>query len=516
MRSDLQNKVFWWDESGQFWMALGQNHVSDFGTQTRGVFDGIAEGWRGFNLDPPGFTIILRLWVDLFGHSALALRLLPLTFMLGAFFFSIFILRRLTLQPRTFWIILPILTWPLFNSQSIHYATELRAYSSEIFWMIVAAFAGTKLASKYSPSRHAALYLVLTLGILLSRYSFAIFAVAILISSLVIQIRSTDSFSNIFAMIMSGPAVFIGPILIVFFSGHSAPNYVRQATLRNNFSLRFIAGTIKNNFLESVHLATGLVIGIAFVLIVAQILHVLKAKKSTEQVGIPKYFTFNLTEEELFLVISIVATTALFASASLLGLHPWATYARWSIGLVGLAWMALTLLPSLVHHLIALSGLKPRLPRHINSLRKYLGVGTCLIIPCYAAIGSLSFERPSYFPLTVQDYEGFERQVEREVGGKSLALEETFPALYLVDSWLWPTWRMWWETDIYESPTKLFPERASRFDDAQDLDRLLQGWKRNTCSRYDLLIVGGDQGSEVVCSVPGYEDRRAFVLRTEG
>ena len=83
---NLNSPNFWFDESGQFWLALGQNHFSAANT----VAQSIKEAWnnsKSFNLDPGGFTLLLRGLIYSFENtSPLILRSLPFFFTIALCF----------------------------------------------------------------------------------------------------------------------------------------------------------------------------------------------------------------------------------------------------------------------------------------------------------------------------------------------------------------------------------------------------------------------------------------------
>ena len=81
VKNNLFNNFFWLDESGQIWMAQGQNHFSPQGSPTRG-FQAIMENNSNYNLDPGGFTLLLRVWISMTGFETFTIRLLPYSFYL--------------------------------------------------------------------------------------------------------------------------------------------------------------------------------------------------------------------------------------------------------------------------------------------------------------------------------------------------------------------------------------------------------------------------------------------------
>ena len=58
--NSLVDYYFWYDESGQFFLAKGLNHDSDPLAQPQGLLSAL-ENNRYYNMDPGGFTILLYL-----------------------------------------------------------------------------------------------------------------------------------------------------------------------------------------------------------------------------------------------------------------------------------------------------------------------------------------------------------------------------------------------------------------------------------------------------------------------
>lgn len=86
--------ALWYDESGQFYIAAGLNHYS----ATNSVWGGIHDIWvnnYSYNLDPGGFSVILRSWQSI-ATNEYWIRLLPFTFFFIYLFFLYKIVVRLT------------------------------------------------------------------------------------------------------------------------------------------------------------------------------------------------------------------------------------------------------------------------------------------------------------------------------------------------------------------------------------------------------------------------------------
>ncbi|MDR2407234.1 MAG: glycosyltransferase family 39 protein [Bacteroidales bacterium] len=166
---------FWYDESGQFWMAKGLNHYSAPFSETGNISDVLINN-STHNLDPGGFTILLH-YVTFIGNSPLVLRLLPFSF----FLLSYFIVTKLSKIWCENTLINLFSGFILFLSPLImYYSFELRAYSMEMFATLFAVYITYKRHSIFT-NRHQLMFPLL-LGIILalgmsSRYS-AIVSVA--------------------------------------------------------------------------------------------------------------------------------------------------------------------------------------------------------------------------------------------------------------------------------------------------------------------------------------------------
>lgn len=125
--TSLSNPGVWFDESGQFWMALGLNHFSTPGSVPSGLSDLIRNN-AAFNLDPGGFTLVLRLWMRSFGYSVESLRSLPFAFFVANCVLLIKICREMGIKSELSFLSPAIL---LINPLQLYYAFEIRPYSAE-------------------------------------------------------------------------------------------------------------------------------------------------------------------------------------------------------------------------------------------------------------------------------------------------------------------------------------------------------------------------------------------------
>lgn len=125
---------YWFDESGQYWMAQGQTHYAGPGTPAGGLSDILAAN-AAANLDPGGFTLLLRLWSELLPVALL--RLLPLLFGLLAVVLAVILVR--TVSNSTIGIAALAGSIVLLSPLLHEYSFELRAYTMEAASTLLAA-----------------------------------------------------------------------------------------------------------------------------------------------------------------------------------------------------------------------------------------------------------------------------------------------------------------------------------------------------------------------------------------
>ena len=132
-KNNLSNANFWFDESGQFWMAKGLNHYSPPLTPEEGLGSVFKQN-SNYNLDPGGFTVILHYWSKI-SNSATWLRLLPYIFFV---FSSVSLALLVYLWTKSFVLSLIFLNIiNIYKGSLWHFGFELRSFSMEYFGVIV-------------------------------------------------------------------------------------------------------------------------------------------------------------------------------------------------------------------------------------------------------------------------------------------------------------------------------------------------------------------------------------------
>lgn len=163
---NLDIPYLWYDESGQFYIAKGLNHWSEFGAPDGSVADVIHNNAR-YNLDPGGYSLLLRLWIEIGGTSHLWLRALPLLLFALAIAAIIHLIFRLTHD--RLWAAIAGLT-PYLITWAI-YSFELRPYPMELAGIILGATAVFSIREKPYSYRRLLLW-SLTLSVFLTaRYA---------------------------------------------------------------------------------------------------------------------------------------------------------------------------------------------------------------------------------------------------------------------------------------------------------------------------------------------------------
>jgi hypothetical protein len=171
--SNANNEGFDQDEAGQFWMAKGLNHYSNILAKNGDFANSIINN-RNYNLDPGGFTIILRFWTFI-SNDILWLKFLPFVFFtLFCFYFikTIYLLTN-NWNYSLIGIILIIVVDNVFN-----FITYLRPYSMEYFGAAFALYLLLKTQAKLTKKELFQFGLIMCL-FAFSRYTFSVNIVAI-------------------------------------------------------------------------------------------------------------------------------------------------------------------------------------------------------------------------------------------------------------------------------------------------------------------------------------------------
>ena len=390
---NLANPNFWFDESGQFWMALGLNHYSPSFSQRSGLVDVIINN-MGYNLDPGGFTVILHYWT-LISSSPVWLRTLPFLFFLVS---AVFLWRIACRFTSNSCLALGVAVLALFcvDNRYVHYAFELRAYSMNYCGVIVSVF----LLMRYFENQNRLNMFLFNLAMsffIFSRYSFIITAFSLSVVVLIYNRKDIAHFIKkyIFSYI---PLVISVPIVVFMglkMNSGIAPSYVSDLLLSGkdwHEIIRIVSSVLLSPYL-------------GVVLCLAVLWGVLRIKNNA----------FIKVEA---LLIAIAIEHCVFFALSMSGRHSWGYASRWDFDLRTLSLISAVIVGAyLVNHHIQLpkkyvaQGVSPNLPIWINRLFLWTGkyaffVCTILIISyaCYLPLtGKKSFGPGDYLYTILKD-----------------------------------------------------------------------------------------------------------------
>ncbi len=385
---------FWWDEAGQYWMSLGQYHLSDAGTPAGSVIDGLYQGRNGWNLDPVGFTILLRGWIEVFGASPMALRALPfvayvLTFLVGA------ALGRVMRLP---WFVSLAVSLSVISSAVVsQFATELRAYSLELLGVGVTA---TLTICVVVGSRRAgvALPVAFLFFTIFSRYSFVV-AVGASCTTLAFATVMVRSRRLATALAAAAVGAFLSAAFVLWnvgaFGGarQASPGYTDRLELAGPEAPTILLGTLRENFATGSQILVGLFLLTSGVVLVAGWL-----RRRTEPADAGELRGSPVLRPWHGALLFVVSYEVLAAALSVLGLAPWNAAYRWSIGLYGVALVAgLGLLSQLFEVLPAWSSQAPTTTaRRRQSALLALAIAASLLLALGASLRIVRFDRTYY------------------------------------------------------------------------------------------------------------------------
>lgn len=208
----LADWFLWYDEAGQFYISKGLCHYSEPFAPYSGVCD-VFHYNRYFNLDPGGFSVLLHYWSMLSNHYAY-LRLLPLLFFLVFIFVAYKIGMQLfhdhfpAILLASVFLISPIIT---------HLAGELRAYSMEMFGVLISLYYLKRIDNNLSIPKLLILALILNV-FMTSRYDFVIYAFVISLCVIFIACKQNGFYKAILPIMIYSFVMLIGVALVYLVS----------------------------------------------------------------------------------------------------------------------------------------------------------------------------------------------------------------------------------------------------------------------------------------------------------
>ncbi len=325
------------EEAGQFWMAKGLNHFSDLG-EPDGNISELINNNRIFNLDPGGFTLLLRFWTGIFGNSIVSLRFLPFLFLLIS---AVTFRSLLNLFSFNKWIVnlSPLLF--LLSKDLISFGFTVRAYSFEICGIILSLYFLSQSVLYYK-NRHL-IYLFMILSIFaFSRYGFFIEIGACLVLLLASYIKRLPILFNNKIVVSGFLILGISLSIIYYFSlqyqlkntNFHGPEYAYLKTLKGQASFKDGLEIFFANF-------TKLRI-IPFSILILIVIFGIFIKK------IPQFGKYKILLS-YFLIYTILAIFL-----SIVGLYPWDVTSRNSLPFQFFSILSICILLDWSHQFISL------------------------------------------------------------------------------------------------------------------------------------------------------------------
>lgn len=207
----LSNGLFWYDESGQFFISQGLNHYSEPLETRKGIVDVILNNSH-YNMDPGGFSILLYLWTFI-STTPIFIRLLPLFFFLGILLLTYFILKDCTSnQLYAEFGVLCIFLFLIYENS----VAELRAYTMELFFFFATIRLIQKFDNNYSVIRLISIIICLCM-LCSARYSGIVISFVI-VCYLVCRIFKDNNFSYFIykAILLGCPLLALVVAIYVF------------------------------------------------------------------------------------------------------------------------------------------------------------------------------------------------------------------------------------------------------------------------------------------------------------
>ncbi|MCD7850867.1 MAG: hypothetical protein LUH63_14710 [Parabacteroides sp.] len=348
---NLDNPNLWFDESGQFWMSMGLNHYSSPYSKAGGLLDIIYNNSK-YNMDPGGYTLLLRPWLEI-STNTIWLRGFSFLFFLFTLAIFIYYCRRWT-GDLLFAVIISLL---LFASPYvIQNSFELRPYSWSFFSIICCFFIVEKLKSETRLGYFGVAGLLL--GILMwGRYNCIVQVFGSILVLFILLYNQDRKFYSVCKkiIIMSLPVLIsLIAILIITFAnqriGSTTAEYVKWITIRYNLS----------------YFASFPFWGSVFPLIIYLVFYIIVKKQYSNNItpSLDVLFYFTIVENILFVILSI------------LGFYPYSFRHRWNVDLHVLSLLNLCSVVCVIYNYISYN---KRIGERSNLLN-YIGVSFCLIV----------------------------------------------------------------------------------------------------------------------------------------
>jgi hypothetical protein len=352
---NLFDPSLWLDESGQVWMALGQNHISDIGSPVRSLFSGLTQ-INQFNLDPPGFTILLRFWLEVFGTTPYSLRFLPYTFFLLTFCFSYFYIFKLIPQGKNRSLAIILVSLLLFSPLIRDYSIEIRAYSLSVFLALLLIMGVTKSILNPYSSTYAVTAMFFSLLALIFHYSLIPLLSLTICSFGYLFLKTRRNLYLVLISVQLASIALIWNFFTRYQNSGTAPSYLTSVFFTpSNFD------GWDSIIFRNISSPPGAIRFVFFLWVFIRIFRVIKTGGLNE--------SFWKKDRNMAIILVILYTGLQFVF-SFLGLLPLANYTRWSLPDYGIS----------VYILIVLGA-------RIKAIRWSMGRTSLLAIPLSLIIG---------------------------------------------------------------------------------------------------------------------------------
>jgi len=375
--SNLSSPHFWFDEAGQYWIAMGQNHFSAAHSPLGSLHD-VWSNSKHSIADPGGFTLLVRFWSELFGSSPVTLRLLPALF--GAFFFVlIFAWCRRNLLPA--YVACAISAFMLVLPNLVEELVELRPYSMELCGVLALGMATLVFLEK--PTRFTLAVLIFVDALfLLSRYSFVVYSLAAC-SLLAFRFIGLRPHRLLIATAIGVSLLWMAAIYFFMLRYQSAdatpPPYVQQYMIWHH--LERIPTILRHNFLSR-----GTVGKTAFLAAALMLLGIEKFRLGGFSAIRP-----NQIFRCLNLAIFIVAADTIWLLLSAANRMPWDALQRWSLSEQGLTALAIPALFGLLRPVVM-----QETPRPIREFLLPAALSICLAVCLISLPITMRFNRSNF------------------------------------------------------------------------------------------------------------------------
>lgn len=318
---NLGNESFWLDESGQFFMSLGLNHFSAIGDPIGSLFQAVRSSYE-FNLDPPGFTLLLRAWIGKFGADPATLRALPFLAYVFCFGMSEIIAKRIFKLPSMVGLFIALIC--LSTYIPLQYSSELRAYSLEMLGVLCTFTLALIFSLKSNWRAAVALSVCLVFFTLFTRYSFilAVFATCVLVTTQLILKRGPTVIRPALLVLVTSGLVALFVLTSVKYLGPShgeVPEYIQE----NKLTFSNMKSALNANLIDGRQVGTGLFLLCVFICLV------LCVNKRMRGEIYPRIIGKRIIDTWIY----IVAYETIAIALSIFGINTWNSGLRWSIGL---------------------------------------------------------------------------------------------------------------------------------------------------------------------------------------